>query len=167
MTEYEVGRGFGVQVYVRPQSKEASHFSATAFGEMLPRTHNRVVLDPGRRDRWGIPILRVECSHSVDDRARGQAAIVALRELADAAKVRLHAIDPAPAPPGSANHECGTARMGDDAGTSVLDPFNQCWEARGLYVTDGACMPSQGFQNPTLTLMAVTARACDHALRGA
>lgn len=161
------GRGFGVQVYVRPQSKGASHFSATAFGEMLPRADNRVVLDPERRDRWGIPILRIECRHSVDDRARGEAEIAALRELADAAGVRLQAVDRAPAPPGSANHECGTARMGDDAGNSVLDPFNQCWEARGLYVTDGACMPSQGFQNPTLTLMALTARACDHALRGA
>jgi choline dehydrogenase-like flavoprotein len=63
-------------------------------------------------------------------------------------------------------HECGTARMGQDPATSVLDPYNQCWDARGLYVTDSASFPSQAAQNPTLTLMALTARACAHALLG-
>jgi len=55
--------------------------------------------------------------------------------------------------------------MGADPDSSVLDPFNQCWDAKGLYVTDGAAFPSQGAQNPTLTIMALTARACDHAIR--
>jgi len=57
--------------------------------------------------------------------------------------------------------------MGDDPAKSVLDPYNECWDARGLYVTDGACFPSQGTQNPTLTILALTARACDHAFRSA
>jgi choline dehydrogenase-like flavoprotein len=64
-------------------------------------------------------------------------------------------------------HECGTARMGNDPANSVLDPHNQCWDAQGLYVTDGACFSSQGNQNPTLTILALTARACDHAIRSA
>jgi choline dehydrogenase-like flavoprotein len=90
---------------------------------------------------------------------------LALRELAEVAGVTLTQIDEAPRPPGSASHECGTARMGSDPANSVLDPNNECWEARGLYATDAACFPSQGTQNPVLTILALTARACDHALR--
>jgi choline dehydrogenase-like flavoprotein len=74
-------------------------------------------------------------------------------------------MDQVPAPPGIAIHESGTARMGSDPENSVLDPHNQCWDAQGLYLTDAASFPSQGFQNPTLTILALTARACDHALR--
>jgi choline dehydrogenase-like flavoprotein len=67
--------------------------------------------------------------------------------------------------PGTAIHECGTARMGSAPENSVVDPHNECWDARGLYVTDGSAFPSQGVQNPTLTIMALTARACDYAVR--
>jgi choline dehydrogenase-like flavoprotein len=74
-------------------------------------------------------------------------------------------IDEVPPPPGSASHECGTARMGSNPENSVLDPYNQCWDARGLYVTDGACFLSQGSQNPTLTILALTARACESRLK--
>jgi choline dehydrogenase-like flavoprotein len=160
----EPRRGFGVQLYQFPVSGERSYFIAVSFAEMLPRHENRVTLDSHRRDAWGIPVLRIECSHGDAEivRAREQAAV--LRELADVAGVTLTRIDQAPAPPGTAVHECGTARMGTDPGNSVLDPNNECWEARGLYVTDGACFPSQGNQNPTLTIQALTARACDHAL---
>ena len=97
-------------------------------------------------------------------RAREQ--IAALRDLAELAGVTLTGISKTPEPPGFANHETGTARMGSEPASSVLDPHNQCWEAQGLYLTDGACFPSQGSQNPTLTILALTARACDHALRG-
>jgi len=67
------------------------------------------------------------------------------------------------APPGTSVHECGGARLGSDAQISVLTPKNECWAMPGLYVTDGAALPSQGIQNPTLTIMALTARACAHA----
>jgi choline dehydrogenase-like flavoprotein len=80
-------------------------------------------------------------------------------------RVDLHRLDTMPAAPGSAIHECGTARMGTSPATSVLDPNNQCWDAQGLYVTDAASFPSQGLQNPTLTILALTARACDHVTR--
>jgi choline dehydrogenase-like flavoprotein len=160
-------RGFGVQVSVTSADGGRSRFAAGSFGEMLPRPENRVTLDPKRRDVWGIPTLYIDCSYSDAelDRARDQTA--ALRELAEVAGVTLMEIDEAPSPPGSANHECGTARMGNDPANSVLDPHNECWEARGLYVTDGACFPSQGTQNPVLTIMALTARACEHAVRSA
>ena len=68
------------------------------------------------------------------------------------------------APPGTAFHEVGTARMGNDPKTSVLNRFNQSWDVPNLFITDGSCFPSQGCQNPTLTIMALTVRACDYIL---
>jgi choline dehydrogenase-like flavoprotein len=159
------GRGFGVQLYQFPASSGRSHFRAVSFSEMLPRPENRVTLDPYRRDAWGIPVLRIDCAHSDAELVRARDQLAAIQELAEVADAKLLRVNKAPGPPGSAIHECGTARMGWDPATSVLDPHNQCWEARGLYVTDGACFPSQGIQNPTLTILALTARACDHALR--
>jgi choline dehydrogenase-like flavoprotein len=112
-----------------------------------------------------MPCLHIECAHSERDKEAMQKQLQALREVAS-----LFRMDPAYTretlgSPGLAVHECGTARMGEDPRRSVLDPNNQCWDAKGLYVTDGACFPSQGGQHPTLTIMALTARACHHALQ--
>jgi choline dehydrogenase-like flavoprotein len=158
------GRGYGVQVYQFSGDAGRPHFEALSFGEMTPRPENRVRLHPTQRDAWGIPILRIECAHNDAELARARDQMQALRELADLAEVDLKVISGVPAAPGSAYHECGTARMGTDQKSSVLDVNNQCWDARGLYVTDAACFPSQGIQNPTLTILALTARACHHAL---
>ena len=163
--EPRTGRGFGVQLYQKPAGPGHSHFSANSYAEMPPRDNNRVTLDPQRRDAWGVPVLRIECAHGETELVRAQEQVAALRALAEVADVRLTRIDEVPAPPGASIHECGTARMGSDPASSVLDPHNQCWDAQGLYVTDGACFPSQGSQNPTLTILALTARACDHAVR--
>ena len=160
------GRGFGVQI-IQTTDDQRSHFTAVSFGEMLPRFENRVTLDSGLRDAWNIPVLNISCSHSKSELVRARDQVLALQELANLADVRLTHIDDMPAPPGGANHECGTARMGSDPASSVLDPYNECWDARGLYVTDAACFPSQGTQNPTLTILALTARACDYAVRTA
>jgi choline dehydrogenase-like flavoprotein len=159
------GRGFGVQVSQFSAGWGTSYLVAASFGEMLPHPDNQISLDATRCDAWGIPILRIECRHMAPDLARARAQGNALRELAQALGVRFAQLSPIPAPPGASVHECGTARMGTDPSNSVLDPHNQCWEAKGLYVTDGACFPSQAYQNPTLTIMALTARACDHATR--
>jgi choline dehydrogenase-like flavoprotein len=164
LTAPNAGRGFGVQLYRFPGKGGQSYFVAHSFAEMLPRRENRVMLDPNRRDAWGIPVLRIDCTYNETELARARDQTQALRELADIAEVKLMEIDESPRPPGSAYHECGTARMGTDPTNSVLDSDNQCWDARGLYVTDAACFPSQGFQNPTLTILALTARACHHAL---
>jgi choline dehydrogenase-like flavoprotein len=158
------GRGFGVQVY-QLSSSLGSLFFAASFGEMTPRPENRVILDPKRRDAWNIPILRIECGYNQSELLRAREQATALRELAKIARARFTSINALP--PGSAIHECGTARMGTDPSNSVLDPYNQCWEARGLYLTDGASFPSIGAHSPTLTILALTARACDHAIRSA
>ena len=147
--------------------EEYSTFHAVSFAEMLPQPENRVTLDPGHRDAWGIPVLRIDCAHSNKELTRAHEQIAMLRELAELAGVTLDQIDATAQPPGIAVHESGTARMGRSSESSVLDRHNQCWEAQGLYVTDGACFPSQGSQNPTLTILALTARACDHAVRTA
>ena len=159
-------RGYGVQIYQFPVSNSQFYFIAGSFAEMLPRLENRVTLDPKRRDAWGIPVLRIDCAYGETELNRARDQTRALRELAELAEVELTEIDEVPRPPGSAFHECGTARMGTDPANSVLDANNQCWDAHGLYVTDGACFPSQSYQNPTLTIMALTARACHHALHG-
>jgi len=158
-------RGFGVQLHQIPGDGERSDFYAVSFAEMLPQPENRVSLDPEQRDAWGIPVLRINCAHGGRELKRAAEQIAALRELAELAGVTLTKIDEAPEPPGMSIHESGTARMGHSPEGSVLGPYNQCWEAQGLYVTDGACFPSLGSQNPTLTILALTARACDHALR--
>ncbi len=160
----QAGRGFGIQIYQRPEDGLRSHFFAASFGEMLPRRENCVTTLPTLRDPWGVPSLHIDCQHSDAELAQARDQNTALQEIAEAANVTLTRIDKIPLPPGSAIHECGTARMGCDPATSVLDPYNQCWKARGLYVTDAACFPSQGTQNPTLTVLALTARACAHAI---
>jgi choline dehydrogenase-like flavoprotein len=162
--EHSGDRGYGVQIYRWSAEPGKSHFTAVSFAEMTPRAENRVVLDPHRRDAWGFPVLRIRCRHNETEVERAAQQCAALREISELMGVRLYRIDDKPAIPGSAIHECGTARMGDSPESSVLDSNNQCWDAKGLYVTDAAAFASQGMQNPTLTILALTARACYHAV---
>ena len=158
-------RGFGVQLRQSPGRNGESWFTATALGEMRPNYANRISLDPDNTDALGAPRLRIHCETSKQDTADAAQRARALKELAELAGVNLSRLDETPVAPGLAAHECGTARMGRSAKDSVLDPHNQCWEARGLYVTDAAAMVSQGRVGPALTVMALTARACAHALQ--
>lgn len=157
-------RGFGIQLYYSFGEGKVS-LTSTSFGEMLPRSENHVKLDTQLCDAWGVPILRVTCRHSEMDNELAKQQAIALEQMSIILGMSLIEIDEHPASPGMANHECGTARMGTTPANSVLNGNNECWEAKGLYVTDGACLPSLPSQNPTLTLMALTARACDHAVR--
>jgi len=156
--------GFTVQLYAARAAFGRLGLFMTAFHEMRPRRENRVTIEPRRLDRWGIPVLRIDCSHGDAETAGAAAMRTALGELAAAMGTKIQRLDMRPAPPGLAIHECGTARMGDDPTRSVVDSHNECWDARGLYVTDAAAFPSQGSVNPSLTIMALTARACAHAL---
>lgn len=158
------GRGFGVRIYRSPATLGKSYFTAIADAEMLPRSDNCAVLSD-RRDAWGMPVLRIAAKHSAEELEIAKDQTASLRELTGLLGVNITNISPGSGTPGSAIHECGTARMGNDSASSVLDPFNQCWEAPGLYVIDAAAFPSEGIQNPTLTIMALTARACDAIVR--
>jgi choline dehydrogenase-like flavoprotein len=159
------GRGFGVQLYRWSTGQGRSSFNAVSFGEMTPHHDNRVTLDPIAKDAWGMPVLRIECRHSEAELAQASSQRAALLEIGELLEINFSRLDSKAARPGTAIHECGTARMGDSASDSVLNPYNECWDVRNLYVTDASCFPSQGSQNPTLTIMALTARACDRVLR--
>jgi choline dehydrogenase-like flavoprotein len=156
---------FGVQIHRDGLCVGGAMVSLISFAEMLPEATNRVTLHPTRCDRFGMPVLQIDCRFSPAQLALAEVQRAAIADIAGALGVNLTRRDMAPGPPGSAIHECGTARMGTDPATSVVDPDNQCWDAKGLYVTDGACFPAQGTQNPTLTIMALTARAARHAAR--
>jgi choline dehydrogenase-like flavoprotein len=156
--------GIGVELKQRLSEPGPWVFRMSGFGEMLPREENRVTLDPNVVDRWGIPAARIECSWSGNERAMRQdmvEAAVEILEVAGAKNIRKILVDQ---PPGFIIHEMGTARMGRDPATSVLNAWNQAHDVPNLFVTDGACMTSSACQNPSLTYMALTARACHYAV---
>ncbi len=139
--------------------------SFAGFGEMLPREENRATLHPTLVDAWGIPSLHIECRWSENELAIHRDMNVAAAELVEAAGAKhIKPRTDGPSTPGGTNHEMGTARMGRDPKTSVLNAWNQSWDVPNLFVTDGAAMTSSGCQNPSLTYMALTARACHYAV---
>jgi choline dehydrogenase-like flavoprotein len=139
--------------------------SFAGFGEMLPREENRATPHPTLVDAWGIPSLHIECKWSDNELAIHHDMNVAATELLEAAGAKnIHPNTSGPSTPGGTNHEMGTARMGRDPKTSVLNGWNQSWDVPNLFITDGAAMTSSGWQNPSLTYMALTARACHYAV---
>jgi choline dehydrogenase-like flavoprotein len=139
-------------------------FSFYGFGEMLPRHENRVELDPEVRDRWGIPALRISCAYGSNEQAQWKDMIATATEMLDAAGATDIQPTSQDVKPGLVIHEMGTARMGRDPATSVLNGWNQVWDAPNVFVTDGACMVSSANQNPSITYMALTARAAHRAV---
>jgi choline dehydrogenase-like flavoprotein len=134
------------------------------WGECLPREANVVSLDPEVKDAWGIPALRIRCTWGPNELAMVNDMQVAAAEILEAAGASdIEPFDDK-ATPGLCIHEMGTARMGRDPRTSVLNGWNQLWDAPNVFVTDGACMTSSGCQNPSITYMALTARASAYAV---
>jgi choline dehydrogenase-like flavoprotein len=140
------------------------HFTFYGFGECLPDRSNFVEIDPTTVDAWGVPVLKIHCVYGPNETALMQDASIAAAEMLAA----VGAWDISPFvdnnPPGKAIHEMGTARMGRDPKTSVLNAHNQAHDIPNLFVTDGACMTSSANQNPSITYMALTARACAYAV---
>lgn len=135
------------------------------FGECLPYHQNSVALDPVKKDQWGIPILNTHFEWGENERKMSAYIAQDAKEMMEAAgAVSVQSFGGTPSPGGSLVHEMGTARMGRDPATSYLNGFNQAHEVPNLFVTDGACMTSAGCQNPSLTYMALTARAAGHAV---
>jgi choline dehydrogenase-like flavoprotein len=134
------------------------------FGEMLPRPDNRVTLHATRKDKWGVPVLNIDCSYGPNDLQMSQRIADDIVEMLEAAGCEdITPRRPEPLPPGYGIHEMGTARMGRDPATSVLNGWCQAHDAQNLFVTDGAAMASSACQNPSLTYMAMSARAANHA----
>lgn len=136
-----------------------------AFGECLPYVDNRITLDPNKKDKWGQPLTVIDCEFKQNEKAMHADMIKTGRELFERAGYKQISVNAAISFPGNANHEMGTARMGRDPKTSVLNQFCQMHDVPNVYVTDGSCMASGACQNPSLTYMALTARACDYAVK--
>ena len=159
--------GFGVDLKQQIHNAGNWNFSLQGSGEMLPNFDNQVSLHPTKKDKWGIPQLHIDCTFFENE-------IQMLQDIADTSAEILEAIGVKDVvkyttshkerPPGLSIHEMGTARMGKDPKTSVLNAYNQAHDIPNLFVTDGACMTSNATQNPSLTYMAITARACDYAV---
>ena len=135
--------------------------SLIAFGECLPRRENHVSIDPEVKDAWGIPALRVSMTWSNNELRLWQDAQEQGAEMLEASGAKNVHTQGEVSVPGFGIHEMGTARMGDDPRSSVLDKWNQTHDVANLFVTDGAAFTSIGCVNPTLTMMALTTRCCE------
>jgi len=137
---------------------------ATAFGEMLPNPNNKISLDETKKDKWGLPVLKIDCATGENERLMRRDMKDDMAEMLEACGVKEVDTYDAEYFPGMGIHEMGTARMGTSAKNSVLNKHNQVWDAPNVFVTDGSCMVSAACQNPSLTYMALTARAADYAV---
>ncbi len=151
--------GIGTEFKALLRAPGPWQFSIEGFGEMLPDRRNRVWLDEKQKDEWGIPILHIDCEHRENERAMIKAMASDAADMLNAAGLLNVQVESRLAPPGLLIHEMGTARMGRDPRTSVLNEHNQTHDVPNLFVTDGAAMTSSACQNPSLTYMALTARA--------
>ena len=134
------------------------------MGECLPYYENKVQLSSTQKDAWGMPELEIDCEYKDNELAMLKDILSSGSEILDKAGFTgIQAYDSNQVP-GQGIHEMGTARMGRDPKTSVLNGNNQVWGAKNVFVTDGACMVSTACQNPSLTYMALTARAVDFAV---
>ena len=136
----------------------------TGFGEMLPNHANKVTIDATKKDKWGLPVIAIDCATGENEAKMRKDMMADMAELLEQCGVKdVHTNDDGYFP-GMGIHEMGTARMGRDPKTSVLNSHNQVWDAPNVFVTDGSCMVSTACQNPSLTYMALTARAADFAV---
>jgi choline dehydrogenase-like flavoprotein len=134
------------------------------WGETLPYYNNRISFDDSKKDKWGFPIVHIHFNYGENEKAmKKDAELSAVEMLTTAGFHNIQGFN-YHSPPGSAIHEMGTVRMGKDPKTSVLNGNNQMHEVKNVFVTDGSCMTSSASQNPSLTYMALTARACDFAV---
>ncbi|MBF9151590.1 GMC oxidoreductase [Novosphingobium jiangmenense] len=134
----------------------------SGFGEMIPDPNNRVTLTD-KTDQWGMPIVHVDCAHGANDKKMAKAILEDGKAMIEGAGGTIVQARTNLVPPGLGIHEMGTACMGKDPKTSVLNKYNQAHDVPNLFITDGAAMASGGCQNPSLTYMALSARAAHHA----
>jgi choline dehydrogenase-like flavoprotein len=138
--------------------------SAAGWGETLPHADNRVSIDPHVKDKWGVPAARIDVRWRENERAMQADMMISMAEMLEAAGCTDITLQPVDHPPGHCIHEMGGARMSVTRDLGVLNAWNQSWDVRNLFITDGACMASTACQNPSITYMALTARACDYAV---
>ncbi|MGJ1267167.1 GMC oxidoreductase [Sphingobacterium spiritivorum] len=136
----------------------------TAFGEILPYHENKISLDKTVKDKWGLPVLAMDAEIKENEKKIRQDAGEEMKQMLESIGVKDVSTYDRGFSMGQGIHEMGTARMGHDPDTSVLNKYNQVWDAKNVFVTDGAFMTSASCVNPSLTYMAFTARAVDYAV---
>lgn len=139
--------------------------SLYGFGECLPYSDNRMELSPDKKDPWGRPIITINCDFKENERKMHEDMMATAQDMLTVPGLMNVQVNGKISFPGNANHEMGVARMGKDPKTSVLNKFNQMHEVPNVFITDGSCMTSGSCVNPSLTYMALTARACDFAVK--
>lgn len=164
-----VGQGdsldFGAEFKDRQTTPGPWEMTFLAFGESLPKHENRVYLDHDNTDQWGLPKLVVDMEFGENEAEMRKEMVSSSAEMLEASGFRDIETFNGESPPGLSIHEMGTARMGRDPKTSVLNKWNQIHDIPNVFITDGSCMVSNGWGNPSLTYMALTARACDYAVK--
>ncbi len=140
------------------------HIGLLGFGEILPHHDNRISLHPQKKDKWGLPVLAMDCQLRDNELKMREEMTRDAVEMLEIAGVKGVKPNDTTYTFGQGIHEMGAARMGRDPRTSVLNAHNQMWDARNVFVTDGSCMTSSACVNPSLTYMALTARAADFAV---
>jgi len=136
----------------------------TGMGEHLPYHDNRITLSKDRKDQWGMPLVEIDCEYKENEVNMLKDLLDSGSEMLEKAGFRNINTHDSKQAPGLGIHEMGTARMGRDPKTSILNEHNQVWGCKNVFVTDGACMTSNACQNPSLTYMALTARAAAYAV---
>jgi choline dehydrogenase-like flavoprotein len=156
--------GFGSEFkkQVRQNHPALVGFHHSFLGEMLSRWENYVEIDKDVKDAWGIPVLKIHCQFSDNEREMAADALENLKELLHTAGAEVLSYGEKLRPPGSMIHEMGTCRMGDDPNKSVLNKFNQAHEVSNLFVVDGSSFVTSAGYGPTLTIGALAARASDY-----
>jgi choline dehydrogenase-like flavoprotein len=188
-------RGFAFQGVVGGQYVPADHpamFGLMGYGETLSNYDNCVTVNPKRKDAWGVPVPHIRFSFSHNEHKLMREQVRTTKGMAELCDFKINFAGNAlgldngkdvypqadwlskfifrksfkkSLAAGAAIHECGGARMGNDPGKSILNSYNQCWDIKNLFVTDGSCFVSSGTVGPTLTIMALTVRTCEYIAR--
>jgi choline dehydrogenase-like flavoprotein len=154
----------GAELKSQAQTPGAWHVSLGAFGEMLPYHENHVTLDRTRKDKWGLPVLAFDAEFKDNEYKMRKDMVNDAAEMLEAAGYKNIETRDVQIGVGLGIHEMGTARMGRDPKSSVLNGWNQIHACKNVFVTDGSCMTSSACVNPSLTYMAMTARAANYAV---
>jgi len=154
--------GFGGQFKKSVREHAGAFISMGGFGEVLARYENYMDLDPELKDAWGIPVLRFHYEFSDNEKKMCEDMATTAREMFEQAGVEVVGVDKNILTEGWSIHELGTARMGTDPKTSVLNQFQQSHDVKNLFVVDGSSHVSASCQNPTWTIMALAWRSCEH-----
>jgi choline dehydrogenase-like flavoprotein len=153
---------YGADLEKKLREYHGSSFHMTIMGEVLGRYENHVRINKDKVDAWGIPVLHVETKYTDNEFNMAKDAVETGCAVAEAAGFEVLSKNTVPNPPGYSIHEVGTCRMGDDPKRSVLNKWCQSHDHKNLFVVDGASFTSAGWQNPTMTILALSMRASEH-----